>query len=341
MRKKSFIKTIKPVFVFLLIFSMLGGMGCSNAALSEPITVTGYKLNTYVRIDSYTNVSKSVLQEALNLCDTYEKLFSRTLTESTLYKVNSGEITDIPEELGLLIQYGLDYSRLSGGAFDITIGSVSRLWDFTADKPVVPDSAEIIEALKYVDYKNVSLAKNADGNYHIEMPENTILDLGAIAKGYIADRIKDYLLANNVTSAVINLGGNVLCVGGKSSSNDFVIGVKKPFTQTNEVLVTLKLNDISAVSSGTYERYFYDGDTFYHHILNPKTGYPYENALTSVTILSRSSVDGDCLSTTCFALGLDDGMALIESLPDTEAVFVTEDGSIHYSGSADKYFYKA
>lgn len=318
---------------------MLGSFGCSKLTLSEPISVTGYKLNTYVQIDSYTNVSKSVLSQALNLCDTYEKLFSRTLEDSTLYKVNHQEITEIPNELGSLIEYGLEYSRLSDGAFDITIGSVSQLWDFTADKPSVPDSAAITEALKYVNYKNVSLTKNSDGTYHIELPENTVLDLGAIAKGYIADRIKDYLLENNVTNAVINLGGNVLCVGGKSASNDFVIGVKKPFTETNEVLVTLRLNDISAVSSGTYERYFYDNGTFYHHILNPETGYPYNNELTSVTILSQSSVDGDCLSTTCFALGLDKGMKLIESLSDIEAIFVTGDGEIHYSDGAGQYLY--
>lgn len=108
-----------------------------------------------------------------------------------------------------------------------------------------------------------------NGNYRITMPEGTILDLGAIAKGYIADKIKDYLLAHDVTSAMINLGGNVLCVGGKSDSKDFTVGVKKPFTQSNELLLTLNLRDCSVVSSGTYERYFYENDTFYHHILNP------------------------------------------------------------------------
>ena len=187
------------------------------------------------------------------------------------------------------------------------------------------------------DYTKVELTPLENGNYRITMPEGTILDLGAIAKGYIADKIKDYLLAHDVTSAMINLGGNVLCVGGKSDSKDFTVGVKKPFTQSNELLLTLNLRDCSVVSSGTYERYFYENDTFYHHILNPATGYPYDNRLTDVTILSAVSLDGDCLSTTCFALGLDDGLALIESLDNIEAVFVTTDGSIYYSSGMSRY----
>lgn len=333
-------RKMKFILLLMLIFCMAGTTACQQASLTDPVTVTGYKLNTYVRIDSYTKVPQSVLNECLNICDTYERLFSRTLEESTLYQVNQGTLRVIPEELGTLIQYGLQYSRISNGAFDITIGSVSQLWDFTSDTPVVPDSSAIQEALQYVDYRKVNLTQQEDHTYLIEMPEHTILDLGAIAKGYIADRLKDYLLENHVTHATINLGGNVLCVGGKNASTDFTIGVKKPFSENNEMLAALKLNDISAVSSGTYERYFYADNTFYHHILNPASGYPYDNSLTGVTILSQTSVEGDCLSTTCFALGLEQGMELIETLADTEAIFVTADGTTYYSSGISRYLRK-
>lgn len=334
---KIFFRKMKTAFFTpLLILCMLSACGCQTR-LSDPVTVTGYKLNTYVQISSYINVSKSVLNGCLDLCDTYEQLCSRTLESSTLYAVNHRQTDEIPAELGKLIATGLDYCRISGGAFDITIGSVSQLWDFTAEQPIVPDAAAIANALQYVDYTKVELAPLENGNYRITMPEGTVLDLGAIAKGYIADKIKDYLLAHNVTSAIINLGGNVLCVGGKSDSKDFTVGVKKPFTQSNELLLTLNLRDCSVVSSGTYERYFYENDTFYHHILNPATGYPYDNRLTDVTILSAVSLDGDCLSTTCFALGLDNGLSLIESLDNIEAVFVTADGSIYYSSGMNRY----
>ena len=127
---------MKPAFFTpLLILCMLSACGCQTR-LSDPVTVTGYKLNTYVQISSYINVSKSVLNGCLDLCDTYEQLCSRTLESSTLYAVNHRQTDEIPAELGKLIATGLDYCRISGGAFDITIGSVSQLWDFTAEQPL-------------------------------------------------------------------------------------------------------------------------------------------------------------------------------------------------------------
>ena len=215
---------------------------------------------------------------------------------------------------------------------------MSRLWDFNTDTPDVPDSSAITDALAYVDYTKVSLSTDNDGTHHISIPDGYCLDLGAIAKGYIADKIKAYLIDNGVERAIINLGGNVLCIGQKRNGSDFNIAVKKPFTETGEYMEVIHINDYSVVSSGTYERYFYSDDgTFYHHILNPATGYPYDNNLCDVTIISSESTVGDCLSTTCFVLGLDDGMKLINSLEGIEAVFMTNDGSKYYSDNAKAY----
>ena len=266
-------------------------------------------------------------------------MFSRTLTDSILYKVNNRETNRIPKELAELIQKGIEMGDLSDGAFDITIGSVSSLWDFTADNPKVPNATDISNALNYIDYTKIALTPLNDDSedYTIGMPEGFIIDLGAIAKGYIADRLKDFLIEKNINNAVINLGGNVLCVGGKKNNASFNIGIKKPFTQSEETLMTVKLNNKSAVSSGTYERYFNEDSNFYHHILNPTTGYPYNNGLTQVTIISGQSIDGDCLSTTCFVLGLEKGLELIETLENTEAVFVMADGDIIYSSGMQDY----
>lgn len=337
---KIFTKRIFCLFlVMLLMTGVISLTGCTLQA--QKLDVTGYKLNTYVQITAYSKANKDILNQALNLCDKYEMMFSRTSKDSILYKVNHGELHEIPAEVAELIQYGIHYSYISNGAFDLTIGSVSQLWDFTAEDPQVPDQNDIDAALPYINYKNVVLTPiEGSDSYRIDMPEGTVIDLGAIAKGYIADRIKDFLIENGVTRAVINLGGNVLCVGSKSSTEAFTIGVKKPFTQTGENVAILQLNDYSAVSSGVYERYFYKNDQFYHHILNPATGYPYQTNLTEVTILSPDSVTGDCLSTTCFVLGLDDGMKLIESINDVEAIFVTSDGALHYSSGASQYLSK-
>ena len=339
MKKFNKIKCFSYVFTVILTLGFVL-TACEKPAvtLTTPESVNSFKLNTFVQIDSYTSVSKNTLTEALNLCDYYENIFSRTKEDSELSKVNSNQTTSISKEMYELVSAGLEYAALSNGAFDITIGSVSRLWDFTAESPKVPDSGHIAEALTHVDYTRVSVSDNGNGTDSISKPDYVILDLGAVAKGYIADKIKDFLEENGVKRAIINLGGNVLCIGKKTNTDNFGIGVRKPFAANNEVLVALSVDDSSVVSSGNYERYFYaDDGTFYHHILNPATGYSYDNDLSDVTILSKDSLTGDCLSTTCFCLGLDDGMKLIESLDGIEAVFVTNEGEIHYSSGAKAY----
>ena len=177
----------------------------------------------------------------------------------------------------------------------------------------------------------------ADGNIVTFADDDTAIDLGAIAKGYIADRIKDYLTEQGVKSAIINLGGNVVCVGEKTDGKPFKIGLQKPFADRTETVAALDINDLSVVSSGVYERHFIQDGVNYHHILDPHTGYPYENGLTQVTIISKLSVDGDGLSTSCFALGLENGMKLADSLDGVYAVFITEDGELHYSEGAQEF----
>ena len=155
------------------------------------------------------------------------------------------------------------------------------------------------------------------------------LALGFLAKGAIADRLKAFFLQKNITSALINLGGNVLAVGQKPDGTAFRTGIKKPFSETNELVDIVALKDQSLVSSGNYERCFRENGVLYHHILDPRTGYPVDTGLSSVTILSDSSTDGDALSTSCFLLGYEKGRELIDSLPDVEALFLLSDGTIY------------
>ncbi len=317
-------------------------VGCGSFSLKEPVEVTGFKLNTYVSIKSYTTGEhstaklKEILNNALSLCDTYEAMLSRTIITSTLSQLNNSSSMEVPYEVGQLIETGLNYSNISKGAFDITIGSVSPLWDFTAETPQIPSYESINNALSFVDYSTIKITALDNGNYIISKPEETKIDLGAIAKGFIADKIKVFLLDNNIHHAIINLGGNVLCVGSRDDNTSFHVGIRKPFDES-ELLFTLNINDLSVVSSGNYERYFYENGELYHHILNPKTGYPYQNELTNVTVISKDSLQGDCLSTTCFALGLEEGLKLIENTPNVEAIFYTSDGTLTYSSGCFQY----
>ena len=308
---------------------------------TEPISITGFQLNTVITITIYDSQDESLLSQALELCADYERIFSRTDENSELYQLNHRTLPQteeggyaVSDELAELISIGLEYSRLSEGAFDITVEPVSSLWDFTSGEAVLPDEQELSNALALVDYRQVFLA---DNSLSFGM-EGMQLDLGAIAKGYIADRLKDYLEDQGVESAIIDLGGNILCIGERPGGEPFRIGIQRPFADRSETAAIVEIDDKSVVSSGIYERYFEKEGTLYHHILNPDTGYPYENGLISVTIISDDSVDGDGLSTSCFALGLEKGMELIDSLPDVYAVFITEDGELHFSEGFDAAF---
>ena len=201
---------------------------------------------------------------------------------------------------------------------------------------MVPSDSEIREARDKVNRKNLEL----NGNTLTFGSPDTAIDLGAIAKGYIADRMKDYLVKEGVKSAVINLGGNVLCVGKRPDGTPFKVGLQKPYADRNETIATLDIDGMSVVSSGVYERHFVKDGVNYHHILNPRDGYPYQNGLVSVTIISDLSVDGDGLSTTCFSMGLEKGKALIDSIDGAYGVFITDDYEIVYSEGAEKFLDK-
>lgn len=315
------------LILILLLFNQ------KHTGKATPISITSIKLNTVITITIYDSTDTQLLQNSLDLCDKYENILSRTKESSELYQLNHGTLPKtgdfflISEECADVISKGLEYSRLSDGAFDITIGPVSSLWDFQSADKQVPSDSEIQSALPKVDYTGISL----EGQDFRFLKDGMALDLGAISKGYIADKIKEYLISEGVTSAIIDLGGNVLCIGSHPDGTPFEAGIQKPFAERNETILTIPVEDCSLVTSGVYERYFEENGKLYHHLLNPSTGYPYDNGLLSVTILSDKSVDGDGLSTACFALGLEKGLALINSLPDTEAVFITDDYQLHYS----------
>lgn len=292
-------------------------------------------LNTVITITLYDSKNEALLDGAFALCQEYENTLSKTVQTSEVYTLNnrtpSQSSFTVSDKTKEVVEKGLYYSKLSNGAFDITIAPLSSIWDFTSQTPAIPVESDIKQALQYVDYHNISLDEN---QISFNSPD-TQLDLGAIAKGYIADKLKAYLTEQGVKSAIINLGGNILCIGNKPDATPFKIGVQKPFEDRNETIATMNITDMSVVSSGVYERNFIIDGVNYHHILNPKTGYPYDNGLVSVTIISKLSVDGDGLSTTCFALGLEEGLKLINSTPDTYAIFITDDYKIHYSNGAE------
>lgn len=314
--------------LLLLFLSPCFFFGCSPKT-DQPVSKTGFFFDTVITVTLYDGGTESVLDGCFALAEKYEKMFSVSIEDSEVSKINKakGNFVTVSDETIDLLRKGISYCELSEGGFDITIGKLSSLWDFSNEDGEVPDAGLISDAVSSIGYQNIEMKGN---DARLRAPDAAI-DLGGIAKGYIADRMKEYLNENGVTSGMINLGGNVLCIGEKKDGSPYRVGIQKPFDERGSAIAVVEVNDQSVVSSGVYERYRKDGDKLYHHILNPSTGYPYDNHLLGVTVICNTSADGDGLSTACFSLGLEKGMSLIESLPDTEAVFITDDYKLHGS----------
>lgn len=329
-KKNNIIKTLSAV----LTASALLLTGCSGAKSStqtdQDLTYTDMLFDTVIKIQILDPADESILDGLKKLCEKYDTMFSATNTDSELYKLNhaNGQPFTVSSETANLIQEGIHYSELSDGAFDLTIEPVSALWDFKADKPTVPSSDAIAQAVSHVDYTKVDIQ---DNTVTLEDPEAGI-DLGAIAKGYIADQVKTYLKKQGIKHAIINLGGNVDVIGTKPDGSKYNIGIQKPFDESGEAITSVQLKDQTVVTSGIYERYFKKNGKLYHHILDPRTGYPCENNLYSVSIITDSSTKADALSTTCFLLGYEKGMELIQSMDGVEAIFITDDEKVHKIG---------
>ena len=300
---------LKKLFGSLIIclLTLVSVVGCGN---SQPISKYDFCLDTICTVTIYDSDDESLLEDSFKLIRSYEKQLSATVSGSDIYRINEagGEFVRVSEETAELIEDAVHISELTRGAFDITIYPVSLLWDFKSGKASLPDEAALKEALSHVGYEKIEIDKN---NVRLSDPEAKI-ELGAIAKGFIADKVAEFLKEKGVTSALINLGGNVVAVGGAVDGSAFRIGIKKPFDESNEVLKVLEIRDQSAATSGIDERYFDLNGELYYHILDTKTGYPARSGVSQVTVTSASSERADILSTVLFVLGEEEGNKLLE-----------------------------
>ena len=307
----------------MLILLLLCGCNSGETENSE----TRFLLDTVCTVT--TDCGDDIINGAFSLCEDLERTLSKNVKDSDVYRLNNTEgfVSVSPDTLKT-VERALYYSELSGGKFDITIAPVSALWDFK--NQVVPDRNEIAEALKNVDYHSVKIKKS-----EISLGDKQI-DLGGIAKGYIADKATEYLKENGVKKALINFGGNICMIG------QYNIGIKKPFDDS--VITSIEIKDKCAVTSGIYERYIEKDGKTYHHILDPKTGYGVENELAAVTVIGEKAFDCDALSTVCMLLGTEDGLEIINTTADTEAVFIDRENNITLSSGLyrenDKIYFK-
>lgn len=321
MKYRKFIASICAAAVLL--------SGCSSLPDKEDMTYTDTLFDTVVRVQLLEPADAGILKGCQTLCQKYDTLFSKTNENGDIYKINhaKGKAVEVSDDTITLIKKGIYYCELSNGLFDITIGSVSNIWDFTSENPKIPSKKKIASAVSHVNYRNIVIK---DNTVRLEDPKAAI-DVGAIAKGYIADRLKEYLKENGVKHAVIDLGGNILVIGTKTDGSKYNIGIQRPFDETGTPITSVKIEDQSVVTTGIYQRYFEKRGKLYHHILSPTKGRPCRNSLYSVTIITDSSLTADALSTVCYLMGHKKGMKLINQLDNVDAVFITKDESLHYS----------
>jgi len=317
---------------------MLTTSCASKADPNQKISRTGLEIGTVVSITLYGTEDESIMDGAFKILKEIDNDFSLSIESSTLNRINQNASlapVEINDDIAQVVESSLYYSELSDGLFDISIEPLVSLWGIGSENARVPSEDEIISALIKVNYENIIL----DGNTIFFDSESTKLDLGAIAKGYAADKIVNYLKVNGINRAIISLGGNVYALGTKSEDSTWRIGIQNPNEDRGDIIGSLSVSNKSVVTSGLYERYFEENGVRYHHILNTRDGYPIDNELLGVSIISNKSIDGDALSTVTFILGVDEGMKLIESLDQIDAIFVTKDSKV-YSTSGIKEIFK-
>lgn len=242
------------------------------------------------------------------LCREYDALLSKTAEGSDVWRINNSGGNPVPVscETMEILKKAREISEASGGAFNIAVGAAAALWRFTDGSAALPDADELAGAVSMSDYTNIYLGENVAA-----AAPGIKIDLGGIAKGYIADRIADYLKGRGVDSALINLGGNIVTVGAKRGGAPWSIGLQTPGGRHGvDFWAVVSSADGAVVTSGIYERGFALNGEWYHHILDPRTGYPVQNGLETVTICTKSSLLADALATACFVLGAEKGMEL-------------------------------
>ena len=324
---------IKRILAALILAACaLMPAGCGKAAAKKE-SVVGFYLDTVITLTAYVK-DVSVLNDALSDCERYEALLSRTIQGSDVYRINhaGGKPVQVSRDTLEILATARQVSELSGGAFDVTIAPVSTLWDFTSGAAILPDAQALADGAKKVDYTRVQI----DGDT-VTLPEGMMIDLGGIAKGYIADAVKARLAERGVTSAILSFGGNIVAIGTKPDGSPWRVGIQDIDKPTGAYMLVAENTGGSTVTSGIYERGFELDGTYYHHILDPKSGWPVQNELASVTILSESSMWGDALATAAFILGTEAGAKLIEELDGIEAVFIARDRTVTYTSGAQAY----
>ncbi len=298
-------------------------MLCSSCTDAPALTRTVTALDTVCSVSLYDG-GQTLADASVQWLYEYEALWSRTVPSSDVAKLNSANGTPIAVQAQTyaLLKSAQQYTALTDGAFDITTASLTDLWKASEQADVLPDEAALAAACQTVGGDKITFQEQT-----VSLANGTSIDPGGIAKGAIADRVAERLREGGCTSAILDFGGNIVALGAKPNGEPFQIGIADP-RDSEQLIATVAVRDRAVVTSGSYERGYTIAGHRYSHILDPQTGYPVQNDLLSVTIITSSAMQADALSTACFVMGYETAQTLIASLDGVEAVFVKADGTV-------------
>jgi len=332
------------IIIFLLLISLIFTFsGCRNEETkivnNNKISESEFLLDTHVTITLYGTADENLFPEIFEEIQRLENILSVHVEGSDLdlLKKNAGiKPVKVSEDTIKLMEKSIKYSELTNGLFDITSGPLIDLWGIGTESAKIPSKDEIKVAIGLIDYNKIKINKN-ERTIFLE-DEGMIANLGAIAKGYIADKVEEKLYELGVKSAIINLGGNVQLIGTKPDGTLFRIGIQDPDESRGGNIGVYTGKDVTIVSSGDYERFFIEDGVKYHHILNPKTGFPVDTEIKSVSIITDKSFEADALSTSVLLSGWDKGIAMIENSKDIEAIFINKDHQVYVTEGLKETF---
>ena len=318
--KRAILCALAAMVVFAFCFTGPGS--------KEAYTKSFFAMDTYMTFTVYDDNAEhaqAALEQAQDRIQELEAMWSVTDPGSDIFAVNHGEGRPVAvrEETARLVSFALEMAKETEGALEPTIYPVLTAWGFTTDENQIPPENQIRKLLESVGYDKVRLEGNS-----VTLKEGMMLDLGAVGKGYAGDQAEQTLRDNGITSALLDIGGNIQAIGAKPDGSDWNLGLRDPFGEG--VFGVLRISDLAVVTSGNYERYFIGEDGVrYGHIVDPDTGYPVDNGLASVTVIAGEGKLCDALSTSLFVMGLEQAVAYWEKYRNFEMILVTEEKEIY------------
>ena len=311
---------------------------CGCQIKNDMAEIQMFAMDTFIDLKAQGENGEKALLEAEKEINRLEKLFSPTIEQSEIFTINqyaAKQTVTVSKDTFDLIEKAKEYCNITEGAFDITIAPVVKAWGFTEEVKRVPTDEEIQQKLQLVDNNKLHIDKQ-NSTVYLEN-ENMSIDLGGIAKGYASDKVNEILKKNDISSAVISLGGNVSVTGKRPDGTKWRIAVQDPMNREGYVGI-LNVEDTSVITSGVYQRFFEQDGKKYHHIIDTKTGKPTQTGLLSVTIVCDDGAMADALSTSVMVAGLQKGSEYTRKLGNFGMIVITDSNEMYISENIEDIF---